>query len=174
MTTYDEEIVADENSTTNETNEWTVEHKPQSNIKKLLEQRNEARRELDKAKQDLNKMSKLEKQIADLTEMIAGKELEKDNEVYFTQNSHLKDYQNDILDVSREHNIPLDKASKLVLAEKNPTLLLDEQTRARKTDNQPLAKWVMGEVKEENPIDMDDDAFLAYTNQLAKNSPKFK
>lgn len=172
---YDEEtIVAEDDSIiTSEDQEERVQSKNQSNIKKLLSERKAMKQEIETLKQSSTKAEQLEKRLAELEDMIAGNELNKETDLYFAQNAELNQFKTDIVDYANKYNLPLDEAKTLVLAKTNPTLLLDEQTRARKLDNNQLVSWVWQSV-EKDPMDMDDDEFLAYTNNLAKTGKKFK
>lgn len=113
--------------------------KPKKWIAKVLHQRNEARQEAEQAKSQVQELqAKLEKLEADWNywneeyiQTLVDKRLAEADEKqeFFETNEELKIYKKDILSYSRETWLPLDKASKLYLAENAPELLLDTQQR---------------------------------------------
>ena len=134
-----EEVSEDEEELEEHSAEWEQKQKKPNKIAKILSQKNQAKEEANyykKQAEDLqDKLQKLqewgefwtEEYIETLIQKTVN-EREALNE-YFEQNPEIKQYKNEILEYSKNTNLSIDKATKLYLAENNPTLLLDEQTR---------------------------------------------
>ena len=151
--------LADDNSTTNEDEDFEDENqedfeideeeeqeemeevasKPKKWIAKVLHQRNEARKEVETYKSEVQTLqARLEELEADwnywneeyiqtLVDKRMAEAQEKND--FFSENEDIKAYKKDIIAYSKETGLSLDKASKLFLAENHPELLLDPQTR---------------------------------------------
>lgn len=148
--TNEEEVETDEESEELETEEPTenededneqeeVEAKPKKWIAKVLHQRNEARKEAEKAKSEVQQLqARLEELEADgnywneeYIQTLVDKRMAESQEKndFFSENEELKSYRKDILAYARENSLPLERASKLFLAENHPELLIDKETR---------------------------------------------
>ena len=115
-----------------------TEEKPKKGVAKVLHQRNEARKEVARLKE---KLDELESEGAlgseEYIQALIDKRLAEQSEVadFFEDNEDLKPFKKDIQWYAKEFWLPLERASKLYLAENNPDLLLEPQIR-----NQQKAK----------------------------------
>ena len=135
--TETEEETQDDEETETEVDE--VASKPKKWIAKVLHQRNEARKEAEQAKSEVQKLqARLEELEADgnywneeYIQTLVDKRMAEAQEKtdFFTENEELKSYRKDILEYARENSLPLERASKFFLAENHPELLLDKETR---------------------------------------------
>lgn len=125
-----------------ETEEEIEEVKPKKGIAKVLSQRNEARKEAETYKSEVEhlkeKLTLLEKEWNYWTEeyiqTLVDKRLAEDTERqdFFSTNENYKQYKKEIISFAKETWLSLDRASKLFLAENNPELLLDETSINKK------------------------------------------
>lgn len=129
--------------------EETIEDKkPKNKFAKLLAERNQARKlaeqEAAENKENKSKVSELNEKlkkfeedwetgstehIEALVEKRIAEEAEKND--FFNDFQELKEYKTDILNTKNELNISLEQATKLYLAEHNPSLLLSPQAKAK-------------------------------------------
>lgn len=140
--------LAEENSTINN-EEVEVETETEENtskskkwIAKVLHQRNEARKEAETYKSEVEslkeKLAELEEEwnygTEEYIQTLVDKRLAEGREKqdFFDNKDHLKEYRKEILDYSKETWLSLEKATKLYLAENNPELLLDNETLNKK------------------------------------------
>lgn len=140
--------LAEDNSIINneevETEEETEENTSKSKkwIAKVLHQRNEARKEAETYKSEVEslkeKLAELEEEgnygTEEYIQTLVDKRLAegKEKQDFFDNKDHLKEYRKEILDYSKETWLSLEKATKLYLAENNPELLLDNETLNKK------------------------------------------
>lgn len=136
--TEDVETETDEVEVEDEQEEEVAPRKP-NKVAKVLHQRNKAREERDEA---LSQVEQLQARLKELeaewnywseeyVQTLVDKRMAEADEKqeFFENNEELKTYKKDILNYAKETWLPLEKASKLYLAENNPELLLDPQTR---------------------------------------------
>lgn len=185
----DENQTADFDSTLNE--EWTPvvdetpEVKPQAgSAVKLLKQRNEARsklEEMEKTHVPMDEVKKMKEQMSKLEEMIVGRTLQdevtKEKSAFFEQTPKAKEFEADIDKLMSEKDLTAEQAFRLVAAEKNPNLLLDEQQLNKQSSNAWFG-WVpksndhkvLTEMDADEARNMSDDDFLRQSEALATKS----
>lgn len=185
----DETNQADFDSTLNE--EWTQvvdetpEVKPQAgSAVKLLKQRNEARtklEEMEKTHVPMDEVKKMKEQMSKLEEMIVGRTLQdevtKEKSTFFEWTPKAKEFEADIDKLMTEKDLTVEQAFRLVAAEKNPNLLLDEQQLNKQSSNSGFG-WVpksndhkvLVEMDAEEARSMSDEEFLKQSAQLATKS----
>jgi hypothetical protein len=87
-------------------------------------------------------VEKLTKKVSELEEMYAKSVLETESKVqkteFFTKNPHAKELETDIEAIRAKKDLSYDEAFKLVAADKNPSLLMDEQYRNKATSTTNL------------------------------------
>lgn len=133
------EDVETETDEVEEEQEEKVEPRKPNKVAKILHQRNEARKEAEEAK---TLAQTLQARLDELTaewnywseeyvQTLVDKRIAEADEKqeFFENNEELRGFKKDILNYAKETWLPLEKASKLYLAENNPELLLDPQTR---------------------------------------------
>lgn len=131
-----------------ETTDEVVEQKPEqkedkrpSSVVKLLQQRNELKRQVEELSSKATVADKLSKEMEELREMVAKQAL--DNEAkteknkFFESNPVAKEYESEI-EKYKEKGLSYDEAFKLYAAQTNPTLLMDEQYRNKSTSTTNL------------------------------------
>lgn len=168
-----------------ETTDEVVEQKPEqkedkrpSSVVKLLQQRNELKRQVEELSSKATVADKLSKEMEELREMVAKQAL--DNEAkteknkFFESNPVAKEYESEI-EKYKEKGLSYDEAFKLYAAQTNPTLLMDEQYRNKSTSTTNLT----GVTKEkswpvENPESISDfksdKEFWEWSEKVAKQS----
>ena len=136
--TEDVETETEEVEVEDEQEEEVVPRKP-NKVAKVLHQRNEARKERDEALTQVEQLQARLKELEDewnywseeYVQTLVDKRIAEADEKqeFFENNDELKSYKKDILSYAKETWLSLEKASKLYLAENNPELLLDKETR---------------------------------------------
>ena len=146
----DENQFADDNSTINVNEDddgvnVTPEPKQAGSAVKLLKQRNEARaklQEMEKTHVPMDEVVKMKEQMSKLEEMIVGKTLQdetaKEKSKFFETQPKAKEFETDIDKLMSEKDLTAEQAFRLVAAEKNPNLLLDEQQLNKQSSNAGL------------------------------------
>jgi len=135
-------------SESDEDEEEDIEPKKSNNFAKLLAKKNEAKREAEAANKEkdeaLSQVQELQAKLDKMDEewdfgneeyvntLVEKKIAERDELTdYFDEFSELKEYKKDILKYKRETGLSLEQATKLYLAENNPSLLLSPQVKAK-------------------------------------------
>lgn len=188
----DENETADFDSTLNEedgteVNE-TSQPKPQAgSAVKLLKQRNEARaklQDMEKTHVPAEEVAKMKEKMSQLEEMIVGKQLQdevtKEKTHFFEWMPKAKELESDIDRLMTEKDLTVEEAFRLAAAEKNPALLMDEQT-LNKMDSNSWLSWVPRDNTKKTTADMaaewmtmddaqnlSDDEFLKITEEMGK------
>jgi len=168
----DQNETADLDSTTTEEEAPVVQAPKGNNVAKLLAQRNEARKELEATRQQLEQTKSEAQKLKDLEELVARQAIEKDSEKerweFFSKNEKAKEFENGINDLKNKYNLSYDDAYRLHLAQTKPELLVDEQYRNKGTSNTGLT-WVGKEPElEKDPGKMTADEFLKRSDSLAR------
>ena len=100
-------------------------------IKKLLAQRNEARKKAEEYEEKTKNMDKLEKKIAELEEKFLDKQLEveetREKVDFFSKVPQAKQFEKDIDKYKSDYNLDYNKAYKLWIAENKPEMLVEPQ-----------------------------------------------
>lgn len=166
-----------------EGNDGNVPQEPQKqagSAVKLLKQRNEARNELEEMKKThvpAEEITKMNEKIAKLEEMLVGKQLQdefkQEKSKFFETQPKAKEFEQDIDRLVTEKDLTVEEAFRLVAAEKDPTLLMDEQTLNKMDSNWSLW-WVprdntkknLSEMSPDEVKDMSDDEFLRQSEAL--------
>jgi len=183
----DENQFADDNSTQNvnddgdDVNVTTEPQKPSGSAVKLLKQRNDARaklQEMEKTHVPMDEVAKMKEQMSKLEEMIVGKQLQdevtKEKSKFFETTPKAKEFETDIDKLMSENDLTAEQAFRLVAAEKNPNLLLDEQQLNKQSSNAGLG-WVpkindhkvLTEMDADEAKSMTDEEFLKQSEALA-------
>ena len=102
--------------------------KPQSNVAKLLAERNALRKQLQEKMASQYDWESLQ-DIESLIEERATRKIEET--LFFRDNPTAKEIADDIRAVAREHNMDIEHAYKFHLAMTNPAALVDQQTLAK-------------------------------------------
>ena len=178
-----EPVVAVEPETTPEVVEPITPEVPEtpkvSSVAKLLAQRNEARAELEAERENKWDTEKLNKKVSELEELVASQTLAAEAKVerhdFFSKNDYAKEFEADI-DAAKESKwLSYAEATKLVIAEKKPELLLEDAVRNKMSGGAPLtwaAKVNTADPKiptsEAEAKAMPADDFLEWSNNKAK------
>jgi hypothetical protein len=150
----------------------------QSSVIKLLKQRNEAKAKVEELEAKLKENAELEARIKELEEGIASQELEreaqKEKEAFYTQYPNAKWHEEGIEKLRAEKDLSYSEAFQLYAAQNDPTLLMDEQYRNKKTSWATLTgvAKVNTQVKDPKEVsdfsEMSDDDFLAWSDWMAQ------
>ena len=157
----------------------TPEPAKQTSVAKLLSQRNEAREELADERAKNVESDATAKKVIELEELVASQTLAAEAKVerhdFFAKNDYAKEFEADI-DAAKEAKwLSYEEATKLVIAEKKPELLLEDAVRNKMSGGAPLtgtANTTTADAK--NPQTtadlkaMSPDDFLAWSNNIAK------
>jgi len=143
----------------------------QSNIAKILAQRNEARKEKNALKKQLENLSWIEERFKAMEEMIAKQTLEseakqKQNEFY-NANPEAKQFESWIEEIrSKYPDMDLNDAYDLYLAKNSPDKLASEGLKNKQDANKLWLTWVTPDpLTEKDPNDwrnMTDDEFFEW------------
>lgn len=160
--------------------EETLEKKVEKvdKIKKLLAQRNQARKEAEELRKEAELSKKLEKKIADLEEKFLWKELEleerKEAIDFYSKLPQAKQFESEIEKVKSEYNLSYEKAYKLYIAENKPELLVDPQYLNKSNSSNGAINWItppMTDIKD--PLKMSDADFEKWSNDMAVHSSMY-
>ena len=144
----EEETESEEDNSEEEEETEEKTQKPKNKFAKLLAQRNEARREAEQANEEKEKAnSKVQELEAKLKELddnwdfgneeyvntLVEKKIAEREEIsdFFEEYDELKSYKKEILSYKEANWLDIEKATKLYLADNNPSLLLSPQARAK-------------------------------------------
>lgn len=182
----DENYTADFDSTLNEETEQDTEEvvvqqqqKKKDSVVKLLADRNKLRNEIKELRANVEDSAETRKRLADLEELVAKQALESEKKTekmeFFNSNPKAKMLEEDIDRIMSEKDLTYQDAFKLAAAEKNPTLLMDEQT-VNKLDSNSWLTWVprdnmkkdSSEYTTDDIKNMSDDEFLKFSEDLAR------
>lgn len=143
-----QETESDEDGTDSEPEQ--PQEKKKSSAEKLLAQRNEARREAQELRKQLaeaNKAKLSEKYEADYLDDMSWLSEQNAMSIYkqwrFLESKGLDlDEVEDVMAMSKELNVPIERALNFYLAEHNPKALLDSQTVAKSEAKKYSVSWV--------------------------------
>ena len=154
-----------------------VDKRP-SSVAVLLAQRNAARNEAKTEKEARATLEAKAAKVDELEELVAKQAIESEAKVekweFFSKNPHAKEFEADIDALKEAKGLSYEDATKLVIADKKPELLLEEQVRNKMSGWAPLT-WVAKEnaFDGKNPDSVEDfskmsaDDFLKWGNDQA-------
>jgi len=144
-----QETESDEDGTDSEP-EQTEEKPKKSGAEKLLAQRNEARREAQELRKQLAEANKAKlnekydpESISDMSNLSEQNAMSIYKQWRFLESKGLDlDEVEEVMTMSKELNVPIERALNFYLAEHNPKALLDTQTVAKSEAKKYSVSWV--------------------------------
>lgn len=144
-----EEVESDEDGEDSEP-EQPKEKSKNSNVPKLVAQRNEARREAQELRKQLAEVNKAKlnekydpESISDFSTISDESAMSIYKQWRFLESKGLDlDEVEDVMAMSKELNVPIERALNFYLAEHNPKALLDTQTVAKSEAKKYSVSWV--------------------------------
>ena len=173
-----QETESDEDGTDSEP-EQTEEKPKKSGAEKLLAQRNEARREAQELRKQLAEANKAKlnekydpESISDMSNLSEQNAMSIYKQWRFLESKGLDlDEVEDVMTMSKELNVPIERALNFYLAEHNPKALLDSQTVAKSEAKKLWVSWVWRRVvqsKDEFSSDKMSEMDKAYKAQYIR------